>query len=208
MTKPLTYEIRVTFKGQLPMRLVQLLGAQFTAVTDVQTAISRTSLAGVRSYEDHAKFAEDIFGRISIFIVEDAHTLIVHTEKALEFDADTFNLEVSDLKKHAKQRIESLHRFAKSIANKILSAQVAISIGTNPIYFAEESSFRSRLNSKGKSNMAARLSMPVASTVVGFAMTQRPEDVMRATIAGVTAALVSVFVEAYSEDRLKYEAAP
>lgn len=205
MTKPLTYELRLTFKGQLPMRLAESLGAQFTAAVDARTAIAKTSLANISSYVDHAKFAEELSERISIFIVEDVNTLRIHTEKTRAFDPDGFNMEIADLKKHAKQRLESMHRFAGENSNKISSAQITISFGKNPISFANESNFRYRLNSKGKSNLASRFSVPVSSALVGFALTQTPGDVMKATLTGIAAALVSVFVEAYSEDSLKYE---
>jgi len=98
-----------------------------------------------------------------------------------------------------------MRRFAKKISRKILSAQITISFGENPIWSATESNLRCRINTKGKSNLSARFSMPISSALVGFALTQKPEDVMKATLVGITAALVSVLVEAYSEDSLKYE---
>ena len=205
MTKPLTYELRVTFKGQLPMQLAASLGTQFTAAADVSASLARTSLATIPGYEAHAKFAEEFSGRISIFVLEDVNTLLIHTEKTDALDPDSFNLEVAGLKKHANQRIDSLRLLAKTLRNKITAAQVTISFGKNPVSFAKESDFRSRLNSKAKSNLAARFSIPVASTLAGFALTQEPEDVLKATLTGIAAAVVSVFVEAYSEERLKFE---
>lgn len=207
MTNQLTYEIRVTFKGQLPMQLAESLGTQFTAAADASIAFAKTSLANVEGYIDHVKFAEELTGRISIFIVEDVHTLLIHTEKTQALDADKYNVEMAALKKHAKQRLEALHRFGRQIRNKISAAQITINFGDNTIFFATQKNYRARLNNKGKSNLPAKFSMPIASALVGFAITQTPADIMKATLTGIAAALVSVFVEAYSEDGLKYEPA-
>jgi hypothetical protein len=198
-------EVTLTFKRKLPANLRRTMETHFKGPgDDIEECSRQTSLSGLANTLSHVVYAKDRDTTAYLYLEEDINALRVHIALREPSTLATIEHEIKSLQEILTKEIDSLGRFAKSNGSKLGEVRIQILCDKVRMLSATRRGFLVRLSDGVKSNLPAKLAIPIATALASTIFQTDAANAFKAFVTGLIAVVVGTLVEAATAESLKY----